>query len=65
MKKGVAAYWVFAVSLVLVTFVVTAEAKAQLLDRNLSLRDLANQLQTPEDIAHYLWRHFSFESDQA
>ena len=65
MKKSVAAYWVFAVSLVLVSFVMTAEAKAQLLDRSLSLRDLADQLQTPEDVAHYLWRHFSFESDQA
>ena len=64
MKKSVAAYWVFAVSFALVFNVLIAEAKAQLLDRSLSFRDLALQLQTPEAVAHYMWRHFDFESDQ-
>ena len=65
MKKSVAAYWVFALSLVLVTLTMHAEAEAQILDRSLSLRELARQLQTPDDIAHFLWRNFLFENDQS
>ena len=40
MKKSVAAYWVIALSLVFVTFVMIAEARAQVLDRGLSFRGL-------------------------
>ena len=64
MKKSVAAYWVFVASFVLVMSLYTADTKAQVLDRNLSLQNIASQLQSPEDIAHYMWRHFLFESDQ-
>lgn len=43
----------------------TAEAKAQLPDRVLSLGSLASYLHTPQDVALYIWRHFDFENDQA
>ena len=64
-KHAVAALWLFAASLVLViSFVTIAEANTTLLDRTLSLSDLALQLKTPDKIAHYMWRHFLFEQDQ-
>ena len=63
--KAVAAHWFFVFSLVLLSHAfVSTEAKAQLPDRNLSLVGLANQLQTPEQIARYMWRHFAYETDQ-
>ena len=65
MRKSVAAYWVFAASFVLVHSLMMAEAKAQVPDRVLSFRDVALQLHTPEDIAHYMWRNFRFETDRA
>lgn len=64
MKKSVAACWVFALGLVLVSTVMIAEAKAQIIGRNLTLRELSTTLQTPDQIAHYMWRHFVFEQDQ-
>ena len=64
MNKSVAAYGVFALGVVIAFFTMNAEAKAQILDRSLSLRELAGKLQTPDDIAHYLWRNIGFEEDQ-
>ncbi len=61
---AVAALRVFAVSLVLVSNIAIAEANAPLLDRSLSLSFLASELQTPEKIAKYMWKHFLFEQDQ-
>lgn len=64
MSKRFAASWLFAIGVVLFLFcVVTAEAKAQTLDRT-SFRDLALKLQTPENIANFLWKNFLFENDQ-
>lgn len=64
-KKAVAAAWVFAVSLVaLFTTINNAEANTPLLDRSLSLQDLASQLNSPKAVADYLWKHFVFEDDQ-
>ncbi|MBI3313093.1 MAG: transglutaminase-like cysteine peptidase [Candidatus Omnitrophica bacterium] len=65
MKKTIATLWVFAASFVLVTSVMMAEANAQILDRPLSFRELTHELQTPEDVAHFMWRHFRFETDRA
>ena len=65
MTKSIAANWVVAISSVLVAFVlVFPDANAQFVDRTLSLRDLASQLKTPEAIAQYLWRNFTYESDR-
>lgn len=65
MSKRIAASWLFAVGVVVFIFCIgTAEAKAQTLDQNPSLRDLATKLQTPENIAKYLWKNFLFENDQ-
>ena len=64
-KKAVAAAQGLAISVVLgIVLFITADANAQLPDRNLSLADLAQQLKTPDNIAHYLWRNFLFENDQ-
>ena len=65
-QKAVAACsWAFALSLVLVFPISLSDvAKAQLLDSNLSLSILAQQLQTPDQIARYMWRNFAFEEDQ-
>lgn len=64
MNKAIAAAKGVAVSIgILLVFLMTAEANAQLSDRPLSLAELAHQLRTPESIAHYLWRNFIFESD--
>ena len=64
MRKGLAACRAVVVGLVFVFSVMVAETKAQPLDRVLSLRDLAGQLNTPDDIARYLWKNFTFEEDQ-
>ena len=64
-KKAVAAAKGFAISVVLgLVLFITADANAQLPDRSLSIVDLAQHLRTPENIAHYLWRNFLFETDQ-
>ena len=62
--KAVAAYWLFAFSLVVMVSTLSTEAKAQLPDRSLSFSLIAQQLQTPEQIARYMWRHFLFENDR-
>ena len=62
--NSVAAKRVFAISLVVAIISMIGDAKAQLLDRALSLRDLSFQLQTPESITKYMWHNFTFESDQ-
>ncbi|MBI3306315.1 MAG: transglutaminase-like cysteine peptidase [Candidatus Omnitrophica bacterium] len=64
MKKTIATLWVFAISFVLAALAMNAEARAHALDRTLSFRELTNQMQTPEEIARYMWRNFQFESDQ-
>ncbi len=65
MKISVAAYGFIAISIVFVTIFMSTEARAQVLDRPLSLQVLASQLNTPEAIAKYMWRHFQVESDRA
>lgn len=62
--NSVAAKRVFAVSLAVIFILTIGDAKAQLLDRALSLRDLSFQLNTPESIAHFMWHNFSFENDK-
>lgn len=63
-QKTIAAFGSFAASTVLFLIFMTAEADAQLLDRTLSLGNLAHNLRTPQDVAFYIWRHFDFENDQ-
>lgn len=63
-KKTIAAFGFFAVSAVLILLTSSAPANAQLLDPSYSLNTLASYLKTPHDIAHYIWRHFSFETDR-
>ena len=62
-KKAVAAATGLALSMVVLVFLIMSDANAQLPDRNLSLAEIAHQLRTPDNIAHYLWRNFLFESD--
>lgn len=64
MKNAIAASRAFAISLVLVSNVWIADAKAQTFTQPLSLQDLAVNLTSPESIARYMWRHFAFEDDQ-
>ncbi len=66
MKKTIAASWGIAGCIVfLALFMTTGNANAQqIFSRSLSVRDLAGQLKTPEDIARFMWGHFSFERDQ-
>lgn len=65
MKKTVAGYLGFyAIVLVLVSFILVPDAKAQLLDRSLSLETLSSQLQSPDQILRYLWKNFLFEKDE-
>ena len=45
-------------------FLITPQARAQVSQEKLSLQELANHLQTPEEIARYMWRHFAYETDQ-
>lgn len=59
-----AALRVFAASWVLVMFPLITDAKARVLDRSLSFRQIAQELKTPEDLARFLWRNFIFEEDQ-
>ena len=60
MREGVAARWVLAASFVLVSILMTAEAKAQALDRGLSLREMISEWQTPAEIKSYPWGNFVF-----
>ena len=62
-KKAVAAVMGLALSISVLVLLIMSDANAQLPDRNLSLVEIAHQLQTPDNIAHYLWRNFLFESD--
>lgn len=65
MSFKVAAIRVLVASLVLVnSLLMTAEANTQALDRGLSLRELALELNTPEAIADFLWKNIQFEKDQ-
>lgn len=64
MNKRVAAKWAFAASLVLVLpYVMTAQAKAQIPDRTLSFREISQTLNQPQAIARYIWHNFVFEDD--
>lgn len=64
--KAVAAMRLLSAGLcLLVLFNVSiAWANSALLDRNLSFSSLASTLKTPEQIANYMWKHFSFEDDR-
>ena len=66
MKKIIAASWAGALSFFLLALLfILGDANAQLISRSLSLRDLADQLKTPEAVANYMWHNFSFEKDQS
>lgn len=65
MNNSVAAKRVFALSLAFVFIYAIADAKAQILDRALSLQDVSLQLQTPEAIARFMWQNFRFEDDRS
>ena len=64
MKKSVAARWVFVVGFVVVLSFLTAEAKAQSLDRVLPLQNVFSDLKSPDEISKYLWKNFRFSSDR-
>ena len=38
---------------------------AQAFESKISLQFLAQQFHTPQDLAHFMWRHFRFEADQS
>jgi hypothetical protein len=66
MKKYIATVWAFAVLTVLLTTVHVSNAEAQLFSRpSLDLQSLLSKLNSPEDIAKYMWRNFRFENDQS
>lgn len=63
--KNIAALKALVISFILGVGTISAEAWAQIPSSGvLSIQELASRLQTPEDIAHYLWRHFRFETDR-
>ena len=65
MKKFTASYWVFVLSIGLVCSYPLQVAEAQNhAGPLLSPSPLAAELTTPEQIAKYMWRHFSFEHDR-
>ncbi len=65
MKNIIATLRLFAISAALVSFAFVAEAKAQLFSQSpLSIQNLSNELTSPEKIARFLWRNFSYEKDQ-
>lgn len=65
MKNIIATVRLFAVCAALVLFAFVAEAKAQIFSQSpLSLQTLSLELNSPEKIARYLWRHFAYEKDQ-
>lgn len=64
MKKSVAAYLVFAFSLGLVFTSNLADAKAQVFSLSPTLRSISFDLTTPEAIARFMWKNFTFENDQ-
>jgi len=49
----------------LISLLISSNASAQVSTQQLSLQELAERLRTPEEIAHYMWRHFSFETDHS
>ena len=62
-RKSVAAYGFFAVSLVFVTFTMFAEAKAQPLDRSFSLQEFSPQFASPQDFVNSLLSGLSQPTD--
>lgn len=64
-SSAVAALWVFVIGLVLLSNLRVAEATTPLPDRNLPLLGLSFELQSPEQIAKFMWSHFVFEADQS
>ena len=65
MIKRIAAYCGIALGIsCLLPIMWSAEANAQYISLNPSLRDLAFELKTPEAIADFMWKNFRFEKDQ-
>jgi len=65
MLKHYTAYRSWAVPIMLISLLISSNASAQVSTQQLSLQELAERLRTPEEIAHYMWRHFSFETDHS
>lgn len=61
-KKAALVFWIFVASLVSAANPINA--KAQFPDASMALQALALQLTTPEVIAKFIWKNFSFERDQ-
>lgn len=61
--KNIFAKGVLVAGLIAVFNLGSSELRAQISPEPV-LSDLAQKLKTPESIAHYLWRNFSFEKDQ-
>lgn len=64
MKKRFLAQWLLGASLGAIFLGTAVPAQAQNPAQVLSIQELAHELKTPESIAQYLWRHFSFENDR-
>lgn len=66
MKKIIATILGFAAVSVLVSTVFLTDAKAQILTQPpLGSTSLTKQISSPEALGHYLWKNFSYESDQS
>lgn len=64
MKRNVAAHPLWVACVVLLCWTVSTQGSAQIFEQRALLGDLASSLKTPEAIAHFMWRHFIFESDR-
>lgn len=62
--KHITTIGIFAVSTVFVFLLMNADARAQVLGRNLSFSELSTQLKTPDSIAKYMWRHIAYVNDR-
>ena len=63
MKRNIGARLLGLAGIMVVCLAGTSPGNAQIFEPQISLRDLAPSLSTPELIAHFMWQHFSFESD--
>ena len=64
MKRSVAVRLLGTTCLVLSCLALASSGNAEALLSPSPLADLAYSLRTPEAVAHYMWRHFAYESDQ-
>ena len=62
--NGWVARWGFIISYFILCVVGVSPLRAQISNPSFSLPQIAAELKHPEEIAHFIWRHFRFESDQ-